>query len=233
MPTTSSPISTERSRESRLGPLIGWLALAAIQIALSFASRSSGGAERNPLFDWAVAVSGIVAYAVLLGLTVAVARGYERPREALGLRSFERRWLGYAAVGVFLSLVLGGILVPFLQAGKEQGLEPTRWIPDRAGAFVVNAMVVILVAPFAEELFFRGLGVRVLAFFGTLPAVAGTAIVFGLAHGLAVALPELFVFGAVLAWIRLRSDSVWPGVVAHASYNGIGIALALASITSK
>src|SRR5205814_7762930 len=97
MPTTSSPTSSRPSTESRpLGPLVGWLALAAIQIALSFASRSNGTTEKNALFDWTVAASGLVAYAILLVLTIAVAQGYGRPREAVGLRAFERRWLGYA-----------------------------------------------------------------------------------------------------------------------------------------
>jgi membrane protease YdiL (CAAX protease family) len=30
--------------------------------------------------------------------------------------------------------------------------------------------------------------------------------------------------------VRLRSGSVWPGVIAHAAYNGAGIAIAYATI---
>ena len=237
MQTTSSPTSDRPSAGSRrtsvrAGALGGWLTLAALQIGLSFLGRSSGQTERNALFDWAVAASGLVAYAILIGLTVLCAQGFERPRKALGLRGFERRWLGYAALVVLGALVLSAALEPLLHAGKEQGLEPTSWQSNRAGAFAANAIVIALLAPFAEELFFRGLGVPVLAFLGAAPAVVGTAIVFGLAHGLPVALPQLMAFGAGLAWIRLRSASVWPGITAHASYNTIGLALALASIAS-
>jgi membrane protease YdiL (CAAX protease family) len=59
--------------------------------------------------------------------------------------------------------------------------------------------------------------------------VVGTAVAFGLAHGILVALPPLIVFGLGLAWVRLRSDSVWPGFIAHAAYNAVGIALAVAT----
>ena len=52
---------------------------------------------------------------------------------------------------------------------------------------------------------------------------------FGFAHGLLVALPPLIVFGLGLAWVRVRSDSVWPGFIAHAAYNAIGIAISVAT----
>jgi len=236
MPTTSSPISSRPSPASpdrRVGPLTGWTVLAAVQIALAFGLRGSGDTVQNALFDWTVAINGLVVYAVLVGLTFWIGSGFERTPEALGLKPFERRWLGWAGGAVVLALALGGILEPLLHAGKEQGLEPTRWVSGHTGAFVVNAFVIVLAAPFAEELFFRGLGVRAVAFLGALPAVAVTALVFGLAHGILVALPQLVVFGAALAWVRLRADSVWPGVTAHATYNAIGIALALAAIASK
>jgi membrane protease YdiL (CAAX protease family) len=90
--------------------------------------------------------------------------------------------------------------------------------------------VIVTLVPFAEELFFRGLGVRVFGMFGGAAAVAATAVVFALAHGLLVAVPPLLFFALGLAWVRLRSGGVWPGVIAHAAYNGIGLAIAYATI---
>jgi membrane protease YdiL (CAAX protease family) len=238
MQTTSSPTSDRPSAGSRrtsvrAGALGGWLTLAALQIGLSFLGRSSGQTERNALFDWAVAASGLVAYAILIGLTVLCAQGFERPRKALGLRGFERRWLGYAALVVLGALVLSAALEPLLHAGKEQGLEPTSWQSNRAGAFAANAIVIALLAPFAEELFFRGLGVRALLPFGGLAAIAVSALAFGLGHGLLVALPVLVVFGAGLGWVRLRSGSVWPGMLAHGFYNGAILLYVYLDLTSR
>src|SRR5918996_394086 len=63
-------------------------------------------------------------------------------------------------------------------------------------------------------------------------AVAGVvsyAILAGLAvalvHGLVVALPALVFFGVGLAWVRLRSGSIWPSVLAHSAYNGLGLVI--------
>ena len=52
-------------------------------------------------------------------------------------------------------------------------------------------MVVALVAPFVEELTYRGLGyAAVRDAFGAVAAILVTSIAFGLAHGLVVALPQ-------------------------------------------
>ena len=53
--------------------------------------------------------------------------------------------------------------------------------------------------------------------------VLATAVVFGLGHGLLVAMPVFIAFGAALGWVRLRSDSVWPGVVAHGLFNALAL----------
>jgi hypothetical protein len=80
-----------------------------------------------------------------------------------------------------------------------------------------------------EELFFRGIGVRALTVFGTMTAIVLSGIVFGAVHGVLGALPPLALFGIGLAWIRVRSGSIWPGFIAHAAYNGIGVAFLVLS----
>ena len=83
--------------------------------------------------------------------------------------------------------------------------------------------MLVLLGPFAEELFFRGLGVRVLMLYGGLVSILVTGAMFGLVHGILGALPPLVLFGIGLAWVRLRSASVWPAYIGHALYNGIGV----------
>ena len=232
METTSSPTSSEPSRWSRSTPaLAGWLGLSGILVALAFLGAARGGedGEEDILFRYEFAVGSVLVYAIILALTVGIGRSFPHPRLALGLRGFPLRWLWITFGLTLLSLVVSATLEPVLHAGEEQGLAPSEWRDDRAVAFAVNALVVVLVVPFAEELFFRGLGVRVLAFLGGGAAVVGTALVFALAHGLLVALPALGFFGVALAWVRYRTESVWPGFIAHATYNGIGILFAVAN----
>ena len=226
MSTTSSETSSKPSPERRsLAALTIWLALAALFTAGAFYGQSEADGTEDILYEPEFAVVGGISYAILVGIAVAVALFFERPRQALGFRSFELRWLWWALGAVVATVIVSLALEPFLHAGEEQGLAPAEWEPEHAEAFAANVGVTVLVGPFAEEVFFRGLGVRVLGFLGGTTAIVGTALVFGLVHGLVVALPALVIFGLGLGWVRLRSGSVWPTVLAHSAYTGLGIAI--------
>jgi membrane protease YdiL (CAAX protease family) len=126
--------------------------------------------------------------------------------------------------------VVGGVLSPFLNASKEQGLLPKEWDPNRAGAFIAFFLSVTIVAPIVEELTFRGLGFTLLAPYGVWVAIVGTGVLFGLAHGLLVALPVLTIFGLLLGWLRARTESVYPGMVLHGLFNGIALVVAVSGV---
>jgi uncharacterized protein len=230
MPTTSSPTSSRHSRELSRKGLIVWLSLSTFLVGLGFVGQASGEADPDLFYDYGLAVSSVILYGILVGVTVWAATGYGNPVAALGLHSFPLKWMGIAVGLIFLVLGFAFVLEPLLHAGEEQGYAPDVWRPDRATAFFVNGAVAATIVPFAEELFFRGLGVRVLAFLGSVWAVLGTAVVFGLGHGLLVAMPVFIAFGAALGWVRLRSDSVWPGVVAHGLFNALALVAVYADL---
>jgi len=222
MPTTSSPTSSRGFGEVNRNGLIAWLSLATVLILFGFAGQAaSDDGDTEIFYSYGLAISSVVVYGILFGLTVWAATAYGSPLDALGLRRFPMKWIGIAVGLILLVLVLAVVLERFLHAGEEQGYAPDVWRPDRATAFFVNGAVAATVVPFAEELFFRGLGVRALAFLGSLWAILGTAIVFGLGHGLLVAMPVFIAFGVALGWVRLRSDSVWPGILAHGLFNAL------------
>ena len=81
--------------------------------------------------------------------------------------------------------------------------------------------------PFVEELTYRGLGYSLLERFGRWPAIVSVGLLFGLAHGLVESLPVLAVFGAVLAWIRSRTGSVYPGMLLHSLFNLVALVAAV------
>jgi uncharacterized protein len=209
----------------RADKLAAWLALVGALSALNYASRlTAGKPPRDELYRYGAALSGLFLYAIVLALVVWIARGITR--EALGLRrpASWPRALGLT-LGVFIAIVIVELaLEPLLHAGREQGLEPTRWEPSRALPFALNAIVVVLAAPFVEELTFRGVGFALLSRFGSAAAVVGTAGAFGLAHGLIAGFVALFVFGLFIAVLRLRTDSIYPGMLLHACFNGFALA---------
>ena len=209
-----------------------WLGIAGLQIAAGFLlSGDASDSNEDAFYTYSLAAGTIVLYAILIGATLWIATLYPHRLAALGLRGFNPRSLWLVLGVVVLALAVSAALEPVLHAGREQGLEPAEWRPDKVAPFVVNAIVVATIVPFTEELFFRGLGVRALLPLGRVASIVGTAVVFSLAHGILVAIPALGVFGLLLAWLRVRTESVWPCVIAHGSYNGLGVLFFYISLT--
>ncbi|MBW3593507.1 MAG: CPBP family intramembrane metalloprotease [Actinobacteria bacterium] len=229
MQTTSAPTSSEHSDRRRSLVGIGaWVVVATILTALGVAgSRETG---RELIYEYEFAIGGAIFYGVVIALTFAISTAYGRPSDVLGFRSFARRWV-WIAIGVVVAAFVVGVVsqaISGVDAGEEQGILPETWRPDRLPALVLNGLVTVTLVPFTEELFYRGLGVPVFLVFGAPVAIVVTSVVFGASHGILVALPPLVAFAAGLAWMRIRSDSLWPCVFAHGLYNGVVLALALA-----
>ncbi len=98
--------------------------------------------------------------------------------------------------------------------------------------FFVAFLTLVIMAPLAEELLFRGyfLG-RLSARISKWLAVVVTAVIFGLMHllggdesGLVLqwgAAADTFAVGLILGSLRLVTGSIWAGVILHALKNGI------------
>ena len=220
------------SRAASRGAIVAWAVIATALVVLGFLGASTGESDPNVLYDYAFAIGSIVIYGILVGITFGVAARLGHPLGAAGLKRFRWRWVGIAIGLIILVLIAAQLLEPLLHAGDKQGLEPDEWRPDRARAFWLNALVASTVVPFAEELFFRGVGVRVWLPLGGGAAIVITALAFGLAHGILVALPVLVPFALALGWVRWRSDSVWPGVIAHGFYNGSALLVLYLTLTN-
>jgi membrane protease YdiL (CAAX protease family) len=103
--------------------------------------------------------------------------------------------------------------------------------------FLVVALATVLLAPFMEELFFRGLLFRALARLftpsgpgalrfrglGVVVAVVVDGLLFGLAHGEWVQLAGLALFGMALAAISYRTGRQGMNMVSHASFNLVAV----------
>ncbi|MEO8956145.1 MAG: CPBP family glutamic-type intramembrane protease [Ktedonobacteraceae bacterium] len=84
-------------------------------------------------------------------------------------------------------------------------------------------LVAVFVAPFCEEIFFRGFvftGLR-----RGMPlylAVILSALLFAAAHGDPASFPVLLVIGLLLAILRWQTKSLWPGILLHCLNNSLG-----------
>ena len=204
--------------------LFAWIAFGALICAVAYASRfTEGTPDRNALYKWTTAIGELFLFAVIIAVTLAIAGSQ---RQLLALRP-PYSWRRALAVAIPVFIVVFFVITAMDQAlhgSREQGLVPKHWEPSHASAFAANFVVVALIAPFAEELLFRGLGFSLLLpRLGPWPTIVAIGIAFGLYHGLVEALPELALFGAALAWLRWKTGSVFPGMLAHATFNTIGL----------
>jgi membrane protease YdiL (CAAX protease family) len=213
--------------------LAAWTALvtaiAGINYYARFADSSASSSSHDEIYSWSNFVGGVIVYAVWLLLVVGIAADR---RDLLALRR-PRSWgRGFAyAGGALAAILVTGALVSLLplpeSPGHEQGLTPTQWEPRYAAAFTANLILFAAIAPFVEELMFRGLGQSLLQSFGRAPSILIVGIAFGVSHGLVEGLLVLVPFGIFLAIVRDRTDSVYPGMLVHGLWNGTVLLLSV------
>lgn len=221
-----------------IGFLIGSLALMVmLLVVLAAFIDFSGTAE-----DF-VAAFVTIGFEVLFGLGVLVlARRRGISLRQLGFRRPDR-WapLGLAIVGAYATLFAYGIGITLLrEVGVDTGLfDQGNEIPidenadtlPLVGLLVVFGFAVVVVAPLAEELFFRGLLFQSLdGRWGTWSAIAASGFAFGAFHvSLSVLLP-FTVIGMIFAWAFKASGSLWVTILAHFIFNSVALILTVIGV---
>jgi membrane protease YdiL (CAAX protease family) len=210
-----------------------WVVFIGLIAAVNYAARftgggsSNGGVSRQEVYSYSTFAGGAIVYAVWLGIVLLIV--VDR-LDLLALRR-PRSWgqafgLGAAVVvGIFVWQGVISFLPLPESPGQEQGITNVPWEPSHAGAFAANFVLFAAIAPFVEELTFRGAGQSLLRFLGRAPSIVLVGVAFGLAHGLVEALLVLVPFGMALAWMRDRTESVLPGMLVHALFNGTALVL--------
>jgi len=212
-----------------MSPLAAWTTFVVAFASLSYAVRfTEGKPSKDVLYEWSTVANSLIQYAIIALIVYGIA-GLGNRRQLLALRRPTSWWVAVrvgAGVGIGIA-VLTAALGPVLNPGREQGVTPDVWIPSHAAQYVANGIVICFVAPFVEELAFRGLGYSLLVRYGRWTAIVLVGIAFGAAHGLVEAFPFLAVFGAGLAYLRSRVDSVYPGMIVHGIFNAVALAVAV------
>jgi membrane protease YdiL (CAAX protease family) len=220
----SEPVAASRHP----GRLLAWLCIILGLTALNYLGRFA--AEDTPddiAYQWTSSIGVVVQFGLMLGVLLLITIGLPK-RELFALRR-PRSWKrGLAAIYV-AALAYTGLLslLGDFDPTEEQGLVPDDWDSSRAAPFVAFFLAVTVLAPVVEELTYRGLGFSLMAPYGVVLAIAGTGLLFGLTHGLLIGLPVLAFFGIVVGWLRAKTDSVYPGMLLHATFNAVALLVAV------
>ena len=155
-------------------------------------------------------------------LRMPVRRAFPVPRVSMGtVLSAVGITLGSSALGSGCSVLLSSILA-------RGGLVPSGPdIPaaDSMGLLVLTIFSTALIPAIFEELLFRGVILQGLRRFGDLFALTASTVLFGLLHRNLVQLPNALMTGAVLAFLMLRTGSLWVVITCHFINNLIPVIL--------
>lgn len=189
---------------------------------------------------WALGLTMAGNYAAFIGWPAIVARwkGLGSLVRDFGLRF---RWpdLGWGLLAGIACLVLSGVMNVIYTLISSGGEAPSNATfledqPKDALTFLSLFVLVAVLTPVAEEIFFRGLVLRsATKRWGTGLGIVVSSTLFGLPHALSsteLSAMAFFAFvtglyGAVIAVVCVKCDwRLGPAIVAHVVINGTGVA---------
>ena len=194
-----------------------------------FAEVVGWNAERALTSDEATIFLTVVLDASMVGGTLLVVGWLagRRPQPAdFGLRLVPwKSALGWTVAAYLTYIVVQGVAALLLGTPEEQDIVVDLKAEDSTLIIAAFAVMVCLVAPLAEEFFFRGFLLRVIRERTNVPiAVIVTGFAFGLVH-----LPSgdwrgmiiLALFGMALCVLFVLTSSLFPCIMLHAFHNSI------------
>lgn len=145
----------------------------------------------------------------------------------LGLAPLSGRgFLRYGIVGGLVLLVVIFLLSLPLEILKPdlppQTYEEMLRMAEGAGQFLLLLFLGAVLAPLAEELFYRGMIYPLARYsLGPVWGAIGAGLIFGLAHWDFWRAIPLAVGGIILCYLYEKSGSIWATATAHSIWNGI------------
>jgi len=171
----------------------------------------------------------IILDVVLIALAAWLSIGrHHLRREELGLRGFDRElwWLPLAAAGAahLAIIIYASILSGLGVGGAVPQQEDIKELFRNPAILPLTGVATVLIAPVAEEIFFRGfVFAGLIRPFGLVGAMLASGLLFGAFHiesadTVGILIPFALI-GALFAWIYHRTGSLLPGIATHLLFN--------------
>jgi hypothetical protein len=213
-----------------------------VTLALSFSILASQ--RLFPQYASSLLLGGAIEGVLYAGAAAWLVRGgsaQEPLGTALGLRTERAPWMLLSAAAL-LGVVLHGP-VDGLQSWMEiwapsppgeLAERMRRLSPDSLSERLLLMGVAGLLAPFVEELFFRGaLFKRLVASDSVSATVVTTSVCFTVSHAEPRIWPALGIVAVVLGVLRAWSVGIWPCFLLHATFNATTLAVAFSRPSSE
>jgi membrane protease YdiL (CAAX protease family) len=215
--------------------LIGTL----IAVGVVAAATGAGTDEDDPAFT---IIATLMQSLIFIGTAVLFASFTRRPQPwHFGLRRAPF-WpaLGWAALGMVSFYVLAAVYTALVSPDAEQTVAQDLGADEGTFGLIAAGFMVICIAPFAEEFFFRGFFYKALrSKYSVIVAALIDGALFGVIHydfsgaDALLILPPLAVLGFLFCLVYEKTGSLWPVIGLHAFNNAIayGVAVEDASVS--
>jgi uncharacterized protein len=196
---------------------------ASLVVSLRYGSGTLPAIELRPL--WLLPVLAVGLWAGYLGGPVLVNRLTDSgPLVDFDLHVSPRQAVGAALAGIGAQLIaLPALYWLILRVVDGDPGASAEALVDRVdGGLDVALLVlaVVVMAPLAEEWFYRGmLFSAVSRRFGVPAGAVGSSLVFAAVHQELILLPGLFLFALVLAALTASTGRIGVAIVAHMAFN--------------
>jgi membrane protease YdiL (CAAX protease family) len=164
--------------------------------------------------------------AIPLGTWLFSVKKYRCRWESLGFRRFDIQR------GLLLALIVTATGLA-ISIGYEVLMQELGWGASDDTYLLFNAngigvaffaVTAAVVAPLAEETFFRGFAFQgIKKRYGQGWGIFLSALLFSLAHLSPSGLVPIFFLGLMLAWLFNKTQSIWPCIIVHCAYNSIAL----------
>ncbi len=235
---SEAPRTPSKSVQWGLGDALGWFMLSQFGSAIWFLTIVSvfyDGTTPDPIPVVALFV-GQIALWLAYGagpLLSARFRGNGARHDLGALVERNDVPLGLVLGLITQLAILPLLYIPITRLVEDDPSDAARELIDRADGTLdrlMLAFMVVVMAPLVEELFYRGLLLRVLQrHLGDWTAIVGSSALFALAHFQLLQLPGLFVFGLVSGFLAVRTGRLGPSWLFHAGFNATTLAVLLLS----
>lgn len=126
-------------------------------------------------------------------------------------------FIGAVAFGFFFALYFVKFLQWFLELESQSFVKKLM----KSGYSLLSVVLMVCVQPaIIEELAFRGIVFRALEkALNTKETILISAFLFAMLHLSLVSMPHLMMLGIFFGYIRYKTGSIWPSVIAHFIHN--------------
>ncbi|MGI8945065.1 MAG: CPBP family intramembrane glutamic endopeptidase [Thermoleophilaceae bacterium] len=212
-----------------VGFIAGITATAFLAGAIGAIFGVGGGADSAAF----VVIATLVQAVVFIATAVVFAGFVSKPKAwHFGLRPAPFwRSVGWAAAALFVFFLVAGIYAALVPIEAEQGVTEELGADQGTAGLIIAGLMVMVVAPFAEEVFFRGFFYRALrSRYPMIVAAILDGLLFGVIHynfegvDALLLLPPLALLGFVFCVVYEKTGSLFPVIGMHAFNNSIAYA---------